>query len=241
MLTLAFIPFFTFALGTWQVKRLKWKINLIDELEEKLQREPMILPPRINLAVLPDFIYRKILTRGKWDHEHAILLGPRVRDGTHGYHLITPLIRPDATTILVDRGFVSKDFADHTKRLEQRDVEVEVKGMLRSSQTRNMFTPDNHPERGEWFWADIDAMTEYAGGEQAGVQPVLVEEIFEGHSGDASLRLERGTPIGRTPVVDIRNAHMSYVVTWYSLSAFTTFMFLRFLGRQRRAYARFPR
>jgi surfeit locus 1 family protein len=131
-----------------------------------------------SLAVLPDFIYRKVLTRGKWDHEHEILLGPRVRDGTHGYHLITPLVRTDATTILVDRGFISPDFADKTKRIEEPDVDVEVKGMLRSSQARNSFTPENHPEKGEWFWVDIDAMAEFAGGEQAGVQPVLVEEIF---------------------------------------------------------------
>jgi surfeit locus 1 family protein len=106
------------------------------------------------------------------------LLGPRVHDGTHGYHLITPLIRSDGTTILVDRGFVSKDFADAARRPEKRDVEVEVKGMLRASQARNWFTPDNHPDKGEWFWADIDSMTEYAGGQLAGVQPVLVEEIF---------------------------------------------------------------
>lgn len=51
MVTLAFMPFFTFALGTWQVDRLKWKVNLIDELEEKLRREPMVLPPQIKYAV----------------------------------------------------------------------------------------------------------------------------------------------------------------------------------------------
>jgi surfeit locus 1 family protein len=52
MLTLGFMPFFTFALGTWQVERLKWKINLIDELEEKLEREPMVLPPRIKCGIV---------------------------------------------------------------------------------------------------------------------------------------------------------------------------------------------
>jgi surfeit locus 1 family protein len=40
-------PIATFALGTWQVKRLKWKVNLIDELNDKLSREPMRLPRRI--------------------------------------------------------------------------------------------------------------------------------------------------------------------------------------------------
>jgi len=241
MITLGFMPFFTFALGSWQVDRLKWKVNLIDELEEKLRREPMVLPPRINVSVLPNFIYRKVVMRGKWDHQHTVLIGPRVRDGTSGYHLITPLIRSDGSTVLVDRGFISQEFADVAKRPKDSDLEVEVKGMLRTSQVRNAFTPDNHPEKGEWFWVDVDALAEYAGGEKAGVQPVFIEELFEGHSGDATRRLKQGIAIGKTPIVEVRNSHMSYVVTWYSLSAFTTFMFLRLLGKQRRSHARLPR
>ena len=47
ILLLGFIPIFTFTLGTWQLQRLQWKINLIDELEEKLQRDPILLPKRI--------------------------------------------------------------------------------------------------------------------------------------------------------------------------------------------------
>ena len=44
------------------------------------------------------------------------------------------------------------------------------------SQVRNAFAPDGHPEKGEWYW--IDAMAERIGGENANVQPVLIEEIF---------------------------------------------------------------
>ncbi len=47
MLLVGLIPIFTFALGTWQVQRLKWKVAFIDELEEKLQREAMPLPPHV--------------------------------------------------------------------------------------------------------------------------------------------------------------------------------------------------
>lgn len=47
MVLVGIMPFFTFALGTWQVQRLKWKVNLIDELEEKLRRDPLTLPPKI--------------------------------------------------------------------------------------------------------------------------------------------------------------------------------------------------
>lgn len=52
MVLVGIMPFFTFALGTWQVQRLKWKVNLIDELEEKLRREPLVLPPKIKYVYL---------------------------------------------------------------------------------------------------------------------------------------------------------------------------------------------
>ena len=43
----ALIPVFTFTLGVWQVKRLKWKNNLIDEIQRNIEREPILLPESI--------------------------------------------------------------------------------------------------------------------------------------------------------------------------------------------------
>lgn len=130
-----------------------------------------------SLAVIPGFVYRRVILRGTWDHAHSILLGPRVLDGANGFHLITPLVRPNGSTILVDRGFIS-EHAAAKKIYPTPDGDVEVYGMLRESQARNNFTPDNKPVKGEWYWADVTAMAEYAGGESFNVQPVLVEEIF---------------------------------------------------------------
>ena len=106
-----------------------------------------------------------------------MLLGPRVRDGASGYQLITPLVRTDGSTILVNRGFVSKEHAGRS-RYSEDSGEVDITGVLRTSETRNRFTPDNQPDKNEWYWADVDAMAEYAGGEQANVQPVMIEEVF---------------------------------------------------------------
>jgi surfeit locus 1 family protein len=105
-----------------------------------------------------------------------MLLGPRVRDGSHGYHVVTPLVRSDGSTVLVDRGFIAKDFVKSFARGE--DGEVEILGMLRTSHTRNSFTPDNKPSEGTWYWADVDAMADYAGGESDNVQPVFIEQVF---------------------------------------------------------------
>ena len=47
VLLLGFMPVFTFALGVWQIQRLQWKLELIDELESKLKKEPLSLPKNI--------------------------------------------------------------------------------------------------------------------------------------------------------------------------------------------------
>ncbi|KAF9040475.1 mitochondrial protein required for respiration [Hymenopellis radicata] len=234
MLLVGFIPFFTFGLGTWQMRRLQWKINLIDELKEKLELPPLALPRKINLAVIPEFVWRKVAVKGRFDHSHAMLLGPRVREGLTGVNVVTPLMRADGTTILVDRGFITSDVAKSLS-FSRPEAEVEVFGMIRLSQPRNTFTPDNRPEEGQWYWTDIDGMSEYAGGERANVQPVYIEEIFEGHAGEASNNISRGIPVGRAPTVNLRNSHLSYVITWYSLSALTAFMFLRLLANRKKS------
>ena len=58
LMLLGIMPFCTFALGTWQLKRLKWKVDLIDELQERLQRSPMTLPGRIECDGILHYLER---------------------------------------------------------------------------------------------------------------------------------------------------------------------------------------
>ncbi|KAF8329119.1 SURF1 family-domain-containing protein [Cantharellus anzutake] len=241
------MPIVCFGLGTWQVNRLKWKVSLIDDLEDKLSREPMVLPRNINLFEIPNFEYRRVRVSGVWDNAHSILLGPRTHENVLGYHIITPLIRGDhSSTILVDRGFVSKDLLGNNPTIRQRLLSgvgkenevVELVGLLRQGQLKGQFTPDNNPEKGEWYWSDVNALATHAGGSEAGVQPVLIEALFYRSSGDASRMLAEGIPIGRSPNIELRNMHATYAITWYSLSVATAVMFwylVRTLRRRRGA------
>jgi surfeit locus 1 family protein len=56
---------------------------------------------------------------------------------------------------------------------------VKVLGMLRTQlQKKNPFTPENKPEKGEWYWPDVGGMKGWLGGEENNVQDVFLEEIF---------------------------------------------------------------
>jgi len=47
------MPIFTFGLGAWQIKRLQWKVDLIEQLDKKLHQQPVGLPARIECVRSP--------------------------------------------------------------------------------------------------------------------------------------------------------------------------------------------
>jgi surfeit locus 1 family protein len=166
------MPITAFALGTWQVQRLGWKTELIAKSEDRLVRDPLPLPPHIDPDAVSDFDYRRVLATGHFRHDQEMLIGPRMRDGHEGLLVITPLEREgDATTILVNRGWISKKHRDQRTRPESLTKgTVTVEGLLREPWKKNMFTPDNKPERGEFYFPDVKQMAALTGS-----QPVWIE------------------------------------------------------------------
>lgn len=173
--TTALIPVTAFALGSWQVQRLDWKSKLIAKLEDRLVRDPLPLPPQIDPTVIKDFDYRRVYALGRFRHDQEMLIGPRLHDGKDGYLVVTPLEREGkGSTILVNRGWISKDFKDQKKRpdgIPQGDVLVE--GLLREPWKKNMFTPDNNLQTKEFYFPDVVEMANITGS-----QPVWVEETM---------------------------------------------------------------
>ncbi|GJJ12564.1 hypothetical protein Clacol_006807 [Clathrus columnatus] len=236
VLVIGCIPIFTFYLGTWQLRRLKWKLNLIEQLNEQLNREPLKLPSAVNLDILAEFEFRKFIAEGIWDHSRSILLGPKTKDGVQGYQVITPLVRQDGSTILVDRGFISKDCTIN-RRLKDvycPEGRTTVLGMLRTKlQDKNPFTPENTPETGEWFWLDLKQLADYFGRGDKKLQPVYLETIFDGNTGQIAEMIDKGIPVGRPSHIELRNMHATYAITWFSLSFTTALMLVGLLRKKR--------
>jgi surfeit locus 1 family protein len=171
----ALIPLTAFALGTWQVQRLDWKSKLIAKFEDRLVREPLPLPPKIDPEAIKDFDYRRIFATGHFRHDQEMLIGPRINEGNDGYLVITPLEREgDGTTILVNRGWIPKKFKNQSDRPDGLpDGQVTVEGLLREPWKKNMFTPDNNLQKKEFYFPDVVQMAQLTSS-----QAVWVEETM---------------------------------------------------------------
>lgn len=102
-------------------------------------------------------------------------MGPRMHEGEDGFVVITPLERGEGmSTVLVNRGWVSKKLKDRKSRpLGLPEGEVVVEGLLREPIQKNYFTPDNRPDKGQYFFPDIEQMAELTGS-----QPILIEQTM---------------------------------------------------------------
>ncbi|KAI1001008.1 hypothetical protein K3495_g7188 [Podosphaera aphanis] len=223
LIILALIPLTAFALGTWQVKRLAWKSDLIAKIEDRLVRPPLPLPPKINPEVLDDFDHRRIYVQGKFRHDQEMLIGPRLQDGKDGYFVITPLEISDAeTAVLVNRGWIEKKYKKQNTRdpvLGCPKEELVVEGLLRKPWKKNMFTPENSPEKGEFYFPDVSQMAKLTGCEPVWIEETMTPDLLVSWEREA-----KGIPIGRPAEINLSNNHAQYIFTWYALAAATSVM-----------------
>ncbi|KAM9326487.1 surfeit locus protein 1 [Gastrophryne carolinensis] len=226
---LLLIPVATFGLGTWQVQRRKWKLKLIEELESRVNAVPIALPT--DPAELAKLEYRPVKVRGHFDHSKELYLQPRtlldpekearqagqlVSSTESGAHVITPFHCTDTgVTILVNRGFVPKKKINPETRMKgQVEGEVDVVGIVRHSEIRQPFIPQNDAERNRWHYRDLAAMAALTGAE-----PIQIDANYASTI--------PGGPIGGQSRVTLRNEHMQYIVTWYGLCAVTSYMWFK--------------
>ncbi|XP_022622175.1 surfeit locus protein 1 [Seriola dumerili] len=231
---LLLIPATTFGLGTWQVKRRQWKMQLIDDLTKLTNAEPIPLP--LDPQELNNLEYRRVRVRGQYDHSKELYILPRSpvdpekeareagqlsSSGETGANVITPFHCTDlGITILVNRGYVPRQkIRPETRMKGQVEGEVEVVGVVRLTEIRKPFVPNNDVERNRWHYRDLEAMSSVTGAE-----PVFIDADFGSTI--------PGGPIGGQTRVTLRNEHMQYIVTWYGLCAATSYMwYAKFIKR----------
>uniref|UniRef100_A0A1B6MPM0 SURF1-like protein n=1 Tax=Graphocephala atropunctata TaxID=36148 RepID=A0A1B6MPM0_9HEMI len=232
---LLFIPIITFGLGVWQVKRLKWKENLIKTIEERLAMDPVPLP--LDPGEVAQMEFQKVTVKGTFDHENELLYGPKpclvdgepnphvvskTGESSYGYNLVTAFTLSDSgERILVNRGWILTNTVNPTKRpWSKTEGEQTITGVVRVSEPVGVVAPATSPKYNIWHFRDIADMAE-----KKNCLPIYIDATVD-HSIPGQLW-------GGQTRYHLRNEHLSYIVTWFSLSAATSYMwYVRFAKKR---------
>jgi surfeit locus 1 family protein len=198
------------ALGSWQVQRLFWKLDLIARVDARIHAAAVSPPPPSAWTGLADddIEYRHVQVSGLFDHARETLVQAVTERGA-GFWVLTPLSSPDGYTVLVNRGFVPLEFRDPASRSAgQLADEVTVSGLLRLTEPGGAFLRSNDPAADKWYSRDVAAI---ASARQLDTPaPYFIDADATANPG--------GYPVGGLTVVQFRNSHPVYALTWFCLA-----------------------
>ena len=203
-----FVFFFIFvflSLGTWQIIRLNWKLDLITQINNSLENEPVSLTQ----AEKKNFL--KIKTSGKIDFNKQIYLYNLNQEGKPGFEVLNPILINEEN-YLINRGWIPFEKKD-TSEINKINQE-EITGILKIQNKANYFKPANDIEGNYWFTLNRDDIFEYTG--KSFSQYIIYL------SGDYKIPL----PIKIS--ADISNNHKKYAITWFSLAISILLIYLYF-------------
>lgn len=211
------------ALGGWQTQRLSWKASEQAFRDARVAAAPIELPAK---ADDPAALYfRRVFVEGEFRHDGEMLLGARSHNGQLGFQIITPFKRVNGDIILVNRGWVPKERKEpRHRRAGQVEGAVHIEGLVVPGGHDTLFAPDNHPELRLWYWVDLASLSATAG---IPVQSFIIDAGPAENPG--------GFPVGGQTTVTLRNEHLSYAITWYSLAVGLAVIYVIFIRGKRRA------
>lgn len=211
-------------LGTWQVVRLQWKLDLIERVDARVHADP-VAPPAV--AQWPQVSresdeYRRLRLSGRYLYQLTTPVQALSSLGA-GFWLLTPLCTQDGHVVLVNRGFIpsSGDIAiRYPARKAGADAcaaaagaPVQVTGLLRIAEPKSGFLRDNDPVNNRWYAREVPAIAAARGLDGATVAPFFVDA---GASQDPKDAPE--TAVGGLTVISFPNNHLVYALTWYALA-----------------------
>ena len=200
-----FIILVLLSLGSWQLYRLNWKLNLISEIENSLKNDP------VELSKADKKNYLRIKTSGQIDFDKQIYLYNLNKSGKPGFEVINPILIGNEN-YLINRGWISFDQKDQS---EINFVnEDKIIGTLKLQTKASTFKPENDIEKNYWFTLNRDDIFKYTGKNFSNFIIYL--------NGDYK------TPEPKVITANISNNHKKYAITWFSMAISILLIYLYF-------------
>ena len=193
------------SLGSWQLYRLNWKLDLISEIENSLKINPVELSKSNNKN------YLRIKTSGTVDFDKQIYLYNLNNSGKPGFEVINPILIGNEN-YLINRGWIPFDKKD---KAEINLINTNhIIGTLKKQSKANSFKPENDIEKNYWFTLDRDDIFSYTGKKFSKYIIYL--------NGDYKV------PKPKVITANISNNHKKYAITWFSMAISILLIYLYF-------------
>ena len=201
----SFIILVLISLGSWQLYRLNWKLNLISEINNSLQNDP------VELSESDKKNYLRIRTSGRIDFDKQIYLYNLNVSGKPGFEVINPILIGDLN-YLINRGWIPFDKKDKSE-INVFDAKSII-GTLKTQSKANSFKPDNDIKKNYWFTLNRDDIFLYTGKNFSKYIIYL--------NGDYK------APKPKVITANISNNHKKYAITWFSMAISILLIYLYF-------------
>ncbi|MFA9439343.1 SURF1 family protein [Uliginosibacterium sp. sgz301328] len=202
------------ALGTWQIERRAWKLDLIARVDQRVHAAPQPAPAPgewggINAEA---DAYRHVSVRGTFMNERETLVQASTALGP-GFWVLTPLRTDDGHYVLINRGYVPDNRRERNTRAATEPAgEQTVTGLLRITEPHGGFLRSNDAAANRWYSRDVAAMAAARDLPAGSVAPYFIDAESGGNAD-----VDRW-PVGGLTVVSFHNSHLVYVITWYTLA-----------------------
>ena len=193
------------SLGSWQLYRLNWKLELISQIESSLKNNPF------ELSKADKKNYLRIKTSGTIDFDNQIYLYNLNESGKPGFEVINPILI-EGQNYLINRGWIPFN------KKNQLEINLfdsgNIVGTLKTQSKANSFKPDYELEENYWFKLDRDDIFSYTGKKFSRYIIYL--------NGDYK------APKPKVITANISNNHKKYAITWFSMAISILLIYLYF-------------
>ena len=196
------------ALGTWQLYRLQWKMELISEITFGLNSTPIKYSNSIKKN------YQRVISDGFYNFKDQIYLYSLNEKGKPGFDVITPFETIGKEIVLVNRGWIPNELKELPK-INSIKGSTKVTGLLRKIYKANIFKPDNDINNNIWFSVNLNDLEKFTGKKFSN---------FIIYLEDPDVKI----PLPRKITVDVPNNHLKYAITWYSIAISILLYYLYF-------------
>ncbi len=196
------------SLGIWQLERRVWKLDLINQVEQRVHAPAVAAPgPVVWTAInAKDFAYRHIAISGNFLDKPATLVQAVTARGS-GFWILSPFQSKNGFVVLVNRGYVPTEKARDDWRPDHQSI-INITGLLRMTEPHGGFMRNNDPSGGRWYSRDVAAIA--AAQNIDNPAPYFIDA-------DAA-KDQNQLPIGGLTVIHFANNHLVYALTWFGMA-----------------------